>query len=488
MRRIDTHAASIFLEADRAWKLKRPIRLGYLDFSTIDRRRAALETELRLNRRTAPHLYRAVHPITRDTRGRLSIDGAGEIVDWLLEMRRFPDDALLEEQLRLGRVDDYDLQSLADQLVYFHAVAEQAPSPRAVERIVHVIDGNASSMAAYPDILPPSEAQALVSHHHMEAERHRGLLQARAAAGRVRLCHGDLHLGNIAVIDAVLTPFDCLEFDEDLATVDVLYDLAFLLMDLWNGKHRKAANVVANRYLDRSPADEDGLALLPLFMSMRAAVRSHVKAAEAAQSGLTETVLEARRYLRLAHLLLESTPPELIAVGGLSGCGKTTVARRLAPEIGRPPGARHLRSDVLRKRLAGVPPEDRLDSSAYSSEANQRVYDELFRLAAVALRAGQSVVADAVFGRPIEKAGIAAVPRANGVPFCGIWLDLPGEQRLSRVGGRRRDASDADADVVRKQTHAADLGPADWIVVPAAAGVEALVSSILMHLRPAARR
>ena len=483
VRRIDTHAASIFLEGDRAWKLKRPVRFGFLDFSTVDRRRVALEAELRLNRRTAPGIYRAIHPIRRDGTGRLAIDGAGVTVDWVLEMHRFPDDALLEAQLEHGQVGVADLRSLADRLVLFHAAASgAAASPDGAARIAHVVDGNARSMAQYPGILPPAEAQALTALHRAEVERHRLLLQARGATGRVRHCHGDLHLANIAMLDGILTPFDCLEFDDRLATVDVLYDLAFLLMDLWRANHREAANILANRYLDRSPEDEEGMALLPLFMSIRAVIRAHVEAAEAKRTGGADAAAAARRYLALARVLLIASPPRVIAVGGLSGSGKTTVSRMLAPAVGRPPGARHLRSDVLRKRMAGVAPEVPLDAAAYAPEASERVYAELFRLAGVALRAGQSAIADAVFGTHGQKAAIAAVAVANGSAFAGIWLDLPEGQRLKRVEERGPDASDADAGIVRQQTRAPDAGPGDWISVPAVGTPEELLAAVKARL------
>ncbi|CAH0354022.1 hypothetical protein SPH9361_02877 [Sphingobium sp. CECT 9361] len=232
VRRIDTHAASIFLNGETAWKIKRPVDLGYLDFSTPDKRRMALEAELKLNRRTAPALYKAVHPITRDEDGSFAIDGDGEAADWILEMRRFPDGALWSELADRNALDEVALQKLADALVGFHAKAQIAWPGDGAARIGKIIAGNAEAMALYPDILEPKAVAELTGRLEAHVDQNSGLLDARGKAGRIRHVHGDLHLANIATIDGVPTPFDCLEFDPELATTDVLYDLAFLLMDL----------------------------------------------------------------------------------------------------------------------------------------------------------------------------------------------------------------------------------------------------------------
>lgn len=451
-RRIDTHCASIFLSGDRAWKLKRAVRFGYLDFSTADRRRQALEAELRLNRRTAPQLYRAVHPIKQAPDGTLRIGGTGAAVDWLLEMQRFPDDALLAQLAERGQLDEPLLMRLADRIIAFHATAEIFTTGEGASRFRGVVKGNIASMGAFPEILDPEQVKLLGGRQlHLTGEM-APVLDARGQSGRIRHAHGDLHLANIALVEGEPTLFDCLEFSTELATIDVLYDLAFLLMDLWHRGLHTEANIVFNRCLDLSPEDEGGVALLPLFLSVRAAIRAHVLAAQSMRAGRDRPVADmARTYLDLALLLLQPADARLVAVGGLSGTGKSSLARLLGGRIGRAPGARILRNDVLRKRLAGLAPETRLPRESYSPQAAALVYETSDKQAATTLALGQAVVIDAVFAQQDERVKIEAVARRAGVTFTGLWLEAPGETRLRRVSGRGVDASDADTVVAQAQ-------------------------------------
>ncbi|MXP19897.1 AAA family ATPase [Gordonia sp. HNM0687] len=458
-RRVDTHAAVVVLNGDRAWKFKRPVRFSYLDFSTPDRRHDALEAELRLNRRTAPRLYRGLHAVRRDTDGSVSLDGPGETVDWVLEMTRFDDDALLIRCAETGHLDAQLLRSLAESVVALHASAEVCTDEAGAARLRDVVDGNVVSMAAYPEILDQARAAELTERLRTLIDRDTDLLDRRARAGRVRHGHGDLHLANIAILDGQPVPFDCLEFDAELATTDVLYDLAFLLMDLWARGLRTEANIVVNSYLDLSPDDEDAYRLLPTMLSVRATVRAHVEAAE----GHADT---ARHYLDLALGVLDAVPARLIAFGGGSGTGKSTWARAVGGLVGQAPGARILRSDVLRKRLAGVPLFTRLPEAAYRTETSRRVYAEINRLAVPLLRGGMSAIADAVYARDDDRAAIAGVATAAGVGFTGIWLELSESERIARVAARTADPSDADATIVRRQSPSLPT-PADWTVVDA---------------------
>ena len=482
-REVVTHAASIFLAGDRAWKLKRAVSFGYLDFSTSQLRGAALEAELCLNRRTAPDLYCAVHRLTQDRAGMLAIDGKGLVVDWLLEMRRFPDDALLDTMAQRGLLDTKILMRLADRITTFHATAEVVTGAGAA-RFQSVIDGNTISMAAFPAILDPAKIKRVGA---LLTETMTGLsflLDARALSGRVRHAHGDLHLANIAVIDGEPTLFDCLEFSADLASIDVLYDLAFLLMDLWQRGLRTEANIVFNRYLDLNPSDESGIALLPLFLAVRATIRAHVLAAQCARPGSDPLLARrARGYLALAIDLLAPVTPRMVAVGGLSGTGKSTLSRMLGGYFGRAPGARILRSDVLRKRLAGITLEAPLPAASYSSASSAEVYDTLGQLALASLACGHAVVADAVFARRDERDAIAAVAANAKVAFDALWLKVPTEVLLGRLSARGPDASDADARVANIQStmQIGDLG--DWQVVLAAGSPDAVAAELLARLK-----
>lgn len=484
-RRIHTHGAHIFLAGDKAWKLKRAVRFGYLDFSTVQKRHDALAAELRLNRRTAPGLYRALHPIRRDRDGKLAIDGEGEVADWLLEMRRFPDDALFDGRAERGLLDPPLLTRLADRIAAFHASAAVARTDRAAARFRAVIEGTLSSMRAYPGLLDPGQVHALEEAWRHALQAQAPLLDARGLAGRVRHGHGDLHLANIALIEGEPVPFDCLEFSAELATVDVLYDLAFLLMDLWRRNLRLEANIVFNRYLDLSAADESGLAPLPLFLSVRAAIRAHVLAARAslAEKPDPATREAVRAYADLAQTLLAPGRPRLIAVGGLSGTGKSSVARMLGGALGRAPGARIVRSDVLRKRLAGLSPEARLPRDSYSAEAAAAVYAQMIGTAAAALAQGQSVIADAVFADSRERAHIAEAAAKAGAAFDGLWLEAPDAMRLDRVNRRTGDASDADAGVARAQADYAIGSLGAWHRVPAAGALDEVAAEARAALR-----
>ena len=462
-KRVDTHAAHVFLTADRAWKLKRPVRYEYLDFSTPELRRQALERELALNRRTAPELYLAVHRLTADVSGDLNVDGSGETIDWVLEMHRFPDGAVLSDVARAGDLSPELVQAMADEVAGFHASAAHATGSGA-ERLTRVLDGNAVSLAQASLDVASGTLERLVARQREELRRHAALLDARAPGGRVRRGHGDLHRGNIAVLEGRPVLFDCLEFSDELATTDVLYDLAFLAMDLLHAGDARAASMLANRYCDVSGEDESGWALFPLFMSMRATIRAHVRAAAGDEQ-------EALGYLRLASELLVEAPVRLIAIGGASGTGKSTLAGRIAPMIGGPPGARVLRSDVLRKRKAGVPPETRLAASSYTPQSSRAVYDHLQDLAQAHLRRGSSVILDAAFLDDAERKTAEALASANGLRLTGIWLTADEHDRIRRLNARSGDASDADARVAAAQSRRLDQLPA-WSILDAGRPLE----------------
>lgn len=465
VHRIDTHAAIVFLEGDRAWKMKRSVTFSFLDFSTLERRERALRDELRLNRRTAPMLYRAVRPVTRETDGSLAIDGAGEPVEWLLEMRRFPGDALYSQLAERGELDRSRVAQLAETIAAFHASAEPRPDAGGWAGMKEVVDGNAVDLGRLAGkVLPADKVTAVDGGSAAALAKQRELLEARRLAGKVRHCHGDLHLRNIVLLDDRPVLFDCIEFDESFACIDVLYDLAFLVMDLMHCDLAGQARDLLQGYVERS-GETEGLALLPLFIGARAAIRAKVEgfavAAQHEAGAGTEAGEAAVTYLDLAQRALSPPPPRLVAIGGRSGTGKSSVAAAIAPHLGAMPGAVVLRSDIIRKRLFGREPTERLPPEAYAAEVGERVFTALAEQAAVMLAAGHSVVADGVYGRAGQRQAIAAVAKAQGVPFCGIWLDAPEAVLEARVEARKGDASDADAHVVRSQRGIAD-GATGW--------------------------
>lgn len=474
VERIDTHAAMIFLAGDRAYKLKRAVRLPYLDFSTAERRKAVCDAELALNRRTAPQLYLDVAPIGRQPDGRLAL-GHGNPVDWVVVMQRFPADCLFDVMARKRQLDSSMIRDLADRIAAFHDTAAPAHGAGAV-RVRKVIDGNRASMAALPGgILPDADCNLLAERSVAMLALLGPLLDRRAASGHVRHCHGDLHLANICLWQGQPTLFDCLEFDTELATTDVLYDVAFLLMDLWQGGLQSEASLLFNRYCDMRD-EGDGLAALPLFLSMRAAVRAHVEASAAARQddpAKRQGKIElARHYLNAALTFLDRPAPRLIVIGGLSGTGKSTLAGRLAPLVGAAPGARWLRTDVLRKRIAGVVPEARLPAEAYTREHSATVYRKLVGDARMALAAGLPVILDGVFADRAERDAVAALAASAGVQSTGLWLEAPREVLHHRVSQRHGDASDADAAVIDRQLGYALGDLSGWIRISAAGSPE----------------
>ncbi|MFN3461062.1 MAG: AAA family ATPase [Oceanibaculum sp.] len=450
---ITTHASVIFLVGDRAYKLKRAVTYSFLDYGTVSRREAACRAELTLNRRTAPGLYLGVRAIRRRPEGDIGWEGEGEILDWVVEMARFPQEALFSHLVETGGLSAPLLRSTADAIAHFHAAAEVTPDFGGAAGMATVLSINAGNMR---EVMPSAAVEQLIGATEASFAARRDLLERRRMAGRVRRCHGDLHLRNICLLAGQPVLFDCIEFSDQIACTDVLYDLAFLLMDLIHRGHLDFANIVFNRYLDMTD-EADGLRLLPLFLSLRAGVRAHVTARAAG----VRSSPEAAAYLHLAAELLKPVPPRLVAVGGLSGTGKSTVAAALAPLSGRAPGARLLRSDVLRKRHFGLAPEAKLPPDAYRPEVNAAIYAMLLAQARKVLDAGVSVILDAVSAKPSERAAFASLAADCGVPFAGLWLEGDPAILAQRIAARRNDASDADAAVLHRQL-GYDLGAMDW--------------------------
>jgi aminoglycoside phosphotransferase family enzyme/predicted kinase len=467
---ITTHISHVFLAGDRVLKLKRAVRLPYADFSTRELRKAACQRELALNRRTAPELYKRVVAVTRDASGRIDLGSAGEAIDWLVEMRAFDQSQLLDRLAKQGPLPSGVARNLGDTIAAFHDKAEVAGGFGGADAIAGIIAGNAEAFAACPSgIFDPEAIATLTQGCERALALQRGLLESRRARGAVKECHGDLHLGNICLIDGRPVLFDCLEFDERLSNIDVLYDLAFLLMDLRAHGLAGDANIVLNRYLDRRD-EVEGLAAMPLFMAVRAAIRAHVTITRNHAAGQ-----EAKAYLSAAFDILRLVGPRLIAIGGLSGSGKSTAAYRLAPSIGAAPGGRVIRSDVIRKRLFGVSPETALPADTYTLEVTGRVYRSMLDEATKCLAAGHSAILDAVYLRRDERDAVADVARKAKVPFAGIWLEAPAAVLEQRIAGRRNDASDADAAVLRKQLEI-DPGRLDWTPIDAANGSDTVVA------------
>ena len=437
---LQTQISAVFVGKETVFKLKKAVRLSFLDFTTIEARRHFLHRELALNQPAAPGLYRDVVAITRGSAG-LELGGDGEAVDWVLRMAPIPKADFLIERVEQG-LPDAMLDALGDMVAADHARRRPAVDhdPRHPGRNAR---GNAS--AARNAGLPPDRVAAWLAGAERRLDASVDLLRARAAAGLVRRAHGDLHLGNICIWNGEPVPFDAMEFDEAMATIDLGYDLAFLLMDLDRRAGRAAANRVLNRYVART-GDAALVQLLPAFLSRRAMVRAHVEGDD--------------RHLDAALAYLQPAPGQVVAIGGLPGTGKSTVARALAPSFGAAPGALILRSDEIRKRLYGAAPEQRLGRTAYSDEANQKVDEALLSQARDA--ADHGVILDATFlSQPLREAARDVAHR-----FTGIWLEAPLAELERRVRARSGDASDATEAVLHRLAGKA-TGAIGWHRVPA---------------------
>jgi aminoglycoside phosphotransferase family enzyme/predicted kinase len=476
---IETHISVIILCGESVWKLKRAVCLPYVDFSTPDKRLKACLKEVDLNRRTAPMLYRGVRRITRQNDGRLCFDGCGELIDAVVEMKRFKEDGLFDRLCQRGELTPARLTELARAIGRFHAQAVVNHCRTGAANMAAVLDINERAFAATQSF-PHADVAALIVVTKAAFDCRAALLDRRERAGKIRRCHGDLHLRNICLVDGAPTMFDCLEFDDAMATIDVLYDLAFLIMDLWHRGLAQSANFVLNRYLDEYD-EGDGIALLPFFMSVRAAIRAHVTAtrAEASSGDLRGHLAnEAQAYLVLARDLLKPKPARLVAIGGVSGTGKSTLAAAIADRVGPAPGARIVSSDRIRKRLHAVSAETRLPDAAYCPEVSERVYAALVTEARTNIANGHGVIADAVFDRPEDRQKMQQIAAEAGVAFQGLWLEAPSEVLVARVTARRDDPSDATVQVVRAQlargSRAAEWQHIDTLAGPAAVAREAV--------------
>ncbi|MBK0399908.1 AAA family ATPase [Limibaculum sp. M0105] len=472
--RIDTHTAAVFLAGDRAFKLRRPVDYGFLDYSTRARRRASAEREIAENARSAPGLYLGLAGIADGTPPQLIAPPAPADAEPVVVMRRFEAACLFDRMAAEGRLDAAMMRATGQAVAEMHRGAQPRPCLRplpdlalaevsAIDRLAPLLGAEAAPVAAL-------------------LREHGRRLAPLAAARPARRCHGDLHLRNIVLWQGRPAPFDCIDFNDELTDIDPLYDLAFLLMDLDHRGLSALASVTLNAWAERMAADAggeatayDGLGLLPLYRACRAAIRAKVAGLTAQTCGDAGAAEEARGYLALAHGYLDAPRrARLIAVGGLSGSGKSTLARALAPSL----DAVILRTDAIRKALWGAPESERLPSGAYTPEASIAVYETMARRARMALAGGATVILDAAHLREGERDAAAELAAQAGADFTGLWLDAPPETLAARVEARAGDVSDADARVVAKQA-GYDLGTIRWTRLRADAGAARVAEAAL---------
>ncbi len=482
IERIETHISHVFLGGDLALKMKKAVRLPYLDFSTLELRERFCRREVEINRLFSPELYLGLGRVSRGRDGVLRLGDFGETVEWLVRMRRFDGKDILSEVARRGPLGSALVRALAGTVAESHrrAPVRKADGWRGIMRTIEELRESALGSGVLPE-------KAGVT-HFLEtavslARRRRDLLEERGTAGAVRRCHGDLHLGNIVLWEGRPLLFDAIEFSEELATVDVLNDLAFLLMDLVHRGQRKAANRLMNWWLQflHDEGHHTALGLAGLYTACRAGIRAMVSvdlALQKAGGEREEMLRRAAAYMETANRAIRPPRPCIVAVGGLSGSGKTTLAAALAPFLAPGPGAAHFRSDVERKLMAGVDEYERLGPEFYTQEKSDAVYRRIIARARETAASGWVAVIDAVFLRERERRAVEEAARAAGAHFRGLWLEASPETLKRRVGRRFHDASDATPQVVDMQL-AQRPEVSEWMRIPAEGTPETVLERAL---------
>lgn len=451
---IETHISWVLLAGGDAWKIKKPLRLDFLDFGTLERRRAACEEELRINRRTAPGLYLGVVPIT-GTLQAPRIGGDGPVLEWAVHMRRFPADAELTRMANAGQLTALHIDALARQVALLHASAQRASptdSCNQPQALIQAAQDNFQPLAARLAGTPLADRLAALQRWSAaEGARLLPRMRARLAAGWVRECHGDLHLGNLLWLDGDAVLFDALEFDAQLRWIDVQADVAFLFMDLHAHGLAPLAWRFVNAWLDGT-GDHAGVALLRWCAAYRALVRAKVAALRVAAPGDAHA-REAARYVDLAHGFTQARERTLWLASGVSGSGKSSQSQPLIERL----GLIAVHSDIERKRLFGLAPlaaSTGVAGGIYGSDASARTYGQLRERARVVLEAGHSVLVDATFLRRAHRAEFVALADALRLPCRILAFEAPEpvlRQRVRRRAAAGNDASEATEAVLERQ-------------------------------------
>jgi uncharacterized protein len=469
---IQTHISYILLTGEYVYKLKKPINLGFLDFTSLEKRRYFCHEELRLNQRLSPELYIGVFPIIENAGqyrfGR--VEGVQEVTEYALQMRQFPQEMLLSQLFQDGKLTPEILQQLAKQVAAFHTSAITNPEVTAYGSVASIQQVNTNNQAISAGFIGTSQTQLqfekTCAFTTQFFEQHADWFVRRQTDGKIRECHGDLHLNNVCLYQDKIQIFDCIEFNQEFRNIDVIYDVAFLVMDLEFRGRSDLANLLLNTYLEQT-GDYWGAVLLPLYLCMRAYIRGKVNSLTLndpaiATAEKATSLYRAQAYYRQAWDYTQRTvgarsPSRLILMSGLSGSGKSTVARQLAQKL----NAVHIRSDAVRKHLAEIPLHQRgatrgAGSGIYTPEMTQKTYDRLLELGLLLAQQGWPVILDAKYDRTSFRQPVLEAAIAAQIPITIVECTAPVEILRDRLNRRTNDIADATADLLDSQIEAAE--------------------------------
>lgn len=451
---IQTHVSYVFLTGDYAYKVKKPVDFGFLNFSTLEARQHFCLEEIQMNRQNAPEIYLDVLPITQNNQ-QLALDGTGQAIEYVLKMREFPQDDLFISLFEQGKLTETHMEELGKIVAQFHAKAQTNDYIKSFGEVAQVrqaIDENYQQTEQY---IGTAQTQQQFDETKQFTdtffEQQQDIFQTRIENNKIRECHGDLHLRNICLWNNKIQLFDRIEFNEPFRFVDVMYDVAFAVMDLEARGRKELGNAFLNTYIEQT-GDWEGLQVLPLYLSRQAYVRAKVTSFLLNDPAVPEDAKKAAMataadYYKLAWNYTQQRQGKLILMSGLSGSGKTTVARHLARKL----GAIHLRSDAVRKHLAGIGLTEKGGAELYTPEMNQKTYDRLLDLGIKLASFGWTVILDAKYDREAARQNAIATSKQHQLPLEIIYCSAPEQILRDRLNARNNDISDATADLLTQQ-------------------------------------
>ncbi len=451
---IQTHASAVLLTGDFAYKLKKPVNFGFLDYSTVTNRKHFCEEEIRLNQRGAKELYLAVLSISKQG-DKYQFGNEGEIVDYAVKMVQFPQSALLSSLFESGQIATSDVEEMGQVVAGFHSEAqtsEYISSFGTVAKIRQSIDDNYRQTEKY---ISKAQTQQQYTETKTYTDRflleHEQLFLDRIAGGFIRECHGDLHLRNICRWQTKILLFDCIEFNEPFRFVDTMYDVAFAVMDLEARGRKDLANRFLNTYVEQT-GDWAGLLVLPMYLSRQAYVRAKVTSFLLDDAGISEAdrveaSATARNYYHQAWQYTRPRQGRIILLSGLSGSGKSTLGQQLATSV----GGIQIRSDAVRKHLGGIPLLSRGDDSLYTPEMTRRTYQQVLLLGAKLAAQGFTVILDAKYDRQSLRAPVIGLAQSETIQLDIIHCTAPASVLIDRLLQRTGDIADATANLLASQ-------------------------------------